>query len=71
VAAAAAAAVVMEVVVAAAASLGYMAAAAALDTGFCHIFHFPYHFTFQLSFLHFLLTHLHNSLNDIPNIIKF
>ena len=35
------------------------------------LLYFPNLFTIQLSFLHFLLTHLHNSLNDIPNIIKF
>ena len=33
--------------------------------------YFPDLFTIQLTFPRFLLTHLHNSLNDIPNIIKF
>jgi hypothetical protein len=35
------------------------------------LLYFPNLFTIQLTFLRFLLTHLHNSLNDIPNIIKF
>jgi hypothetical protein len=33
--------------------------------------YFSYLFTIQLTFLRFLFTHLHNSLNDISNIIKF
>ena len=35
------------------------------------LLYFPNLFTMQLAFLHFLLPHLHNSLNDIPNIFKF
>ena len=35
------------------------------------LLYFPNLFTIQLTFLRFLLTHLHNSLNDILNIIKF